>query len=382
MKFSEVIGHADIKTMLARGVDEGRVSHAQMFSGAAGTGTLPMALAYATYLNCTGRRDGDACGVCASCHKMKGLAHPDVHFVFPVINKSAGSGAKTTSDNYIAQWRGIVARTGGYFNEAQWYEQIEASANQQGMISRAEADEIIRKLSFKAFESRYKVMLVWLPEKMRPEAANALLKILEEPWDNTVFLMVSREPRRLLPTIISRVQEIAVPGVGEADMTDFLLAKYPGMERTKAEMAARLSHGDVIEADKIAGNGADEGNDDLFKCFTQLMRKSYNDQHLELLEWADEVASLGREQQKALLVNSLRLLRESYMLHAGMDRISYLWGQELAFCRNFAPYVGNHNIEQLVAEIETTIAQLAQNGNAKIVFSHFALTVSKMINRI
>ncbi len=379
MRFAEVIGHESLKRHLARAVDEGRISHAQLFTGRSGYGTLPLALAYVQYLNCTARHDGDSCGECPSCRKIAALVHPDLHFVMPVNRQGKKSGEAVLSDQFLAEWRELFARTGGYFTESMWYEAIQLE-NQQGLISKKEADEIIRKLSFKSFEADYKAVIVWLPERMRAEASNTILKILEEPWPKTLFLLVSESPSALLPTILSRTQEVVVPGIDPESIERFLAVRHEGAERIRA--AARLSGGDLLAAEQILlGEGREEQREN-FELFVELMRFSYNDRHLELIGWAEKAAGLGRERQKAFLADALRLLRESYMIGAGMERIAYLWGEELAFCRKFSPFIGNHNIENLVNEIELAAAQLRQNGNATIVFTHFALTVSKQIRKI
>lgn len=367
--------------MLRRSVDEGRVSHAQLFSGRSGAGTLPLALAYAQYLGCTDRRGGDSCGECPSCVKMSGLVHPDLHFVFPTnAPKGRGGAQKPTSDHFLGEWRGIVAAMGGYFGEQAWYDAI-GLENQQGHIAKREADEIIRKLSFKAFESRYKIMIVWLPEKMGDEAANSLLKILEEPWEGTVFLLVSVTPQSLLPTILSRTQEIAVPSIADGPMLEYATGVLgAGGERARA--AVRLAGGDITELKGVLSEDYDENTREYFEYFAQLMRYSYNDRHLELLEWADSMAMLGREGQKRFLEYSTAMLRESYVLSAGLENISYLWGGEAEFCSKFAPFIGNHNIEQLAELNRLAVRDIAQNGNAKIIFTHYALSVSKLIVRL
>lgn len=377
MKFSDVIGHEELKEGLRREVDEGRISHAQLFSGEAGYGTLPLALAYAQYVNCTNRHDGDSCGECASCRKMSMLEHPDFHFVMPVNKKNRKSDEVILSDHFLPQWREIVHRTRGYFGEQDWYDALGLD-NQQGNISVADASEVIRKLSFKSFESEYKIVVMWLPERMKAEPANTMLKILEEPWPKTLFLLVSESPELLLPTILSRTQRVSVGGVEQSVMERFLQTEC-GADADKAATVAKLSAGDVIEARRLLSG--EESLDEYFEMFVDLMRLSYNDKHLELMEWAERAAAMGREPQKRMLENSVRLLRNSYMLHAGMEEICYLWGEELKFCRNFSPFIGNDNIEFLVNEIETALAQLRGNGNATIIFTHFALTVSKKINR-
>lgn len=377
MRFADIIGQQALKHHLAESIDRGRISHAQLFTGAAGTGALPLAIAYAQYLNCPNRKDGDSCGICPSCQQIAQLAHPDVHFVFPVNKQGKKLGEAVLSSDFMPLWREMIADTNGYFTRQMWYDRLDLGKTLQGMISAKEADEIIRRLSFKSFESEYKVMIVWLPEMMNEEAANKILKILEEPWEKTIFLLVSERPDRLLQTILSRTQEVAIPRLTVED----LMPLSEGDEQQRRNIA-RLAAGDVIEMRRLAGGEEDAVRRESFDLFCRLMRLSYNDKHLELIDWADEVAQLSREQQRSMLLHAARLLRESYMLHAGLGSISYLWGEEAKFCNNFAPFIGNQNIEFLIGEIETAMRQISQNGNARIVFTHFALAVSKQINRL
>ena len=377
MRFADIIGQQELKRHLAQSVDRGRISHAQLFTGAAGTGALPLAIAYAQYLNCPNRMDGDSCGVCPSCQQTAALAHPDLHFVFPVNKQGKKAGEVVLSAEFMPQWRECVASTGGYFTPQQWYDRLDLGKTLRGMISAKEADEIIRRLSFKSFESEYKIMLIWLPETMNDEAANKILKILEEPWEKTIFLMVSERPDLLLSTIISRTQEVAVPRLTVED----LMPMVEGDEQQRRN-TARLAAGDLIEMRRLTGGEEDAVRRESFDLFCRLMRLSYNDKHLELIDWADEVATLTREQQRSMLRHAARLLRESYMLHAGLGQISYLWGEEAAFCNKFAPFIGNQNIEFLIGEIEQAMRQVSQNGNPRIIFTHFALAVSKQINRL
>ncbi len=377
MQFKDILGQDRVKAHLVRSVEAGRISHAQLFAGAEGTGALPLAIAYAQYIHCTDRQGGDSCGKCPSCHQITQLAHPDLHFVFPVNSpKGKSSGEKPLSSHFLAPWRETAGSTGGYFSEKQWYEAIEID-NKLGNISTFEADEIIRNLSFKSFESEYKIVIIWLPERMNTQAANKLLKILEEPWDKTLFLLVSRTPEKLLPTILSRVQSLTIPALESEELTPYLAAK--GLPQGEAEKIARLSRGDRLEADRLAEAVLDGEEQESLEWFIRLMRLSYENRHMELLEWAEGVAAMGREEQRALMENAIRLLRDSYMLTAGMDSISFLFGKEYDFCKRFSPFVNNDNIEQLVAELELVIRQVGQNGNPKIIFPHFALTVSKLI---
>ena len=377
MRFADIIGHEALKRHLRESISRGRISHAQLFTGAAGTGALPLAMAYAQYLNCPHRTAEDSCGECPSCRQMEQLAHPDIHFVFPVNKQGKKSGEVVLSADFLPLWREAMASTGGYFTPEQWYDRLDLGKTLRGVISAKEADQIIRRLSFKSFESEYKVMLIWLPETMNDEASNKILKILEEPWEKTVFLLVSERPDLLLPTILSRTQEVAVDRLSVEELMPYGV----GDEQQRRNMA-RLAAGDLIEMRRMAAGEEDDSRRESFDLFCRLMRLSYNDKHLELIDWADEVATLTREQQRSMLRHAARLLRESYMLHAGLGSISYLWGEEAKFCNNFAPFIGNQNIEYLITEIESAMRQVNQNGNARIIFTHFALAVSKQINRL
>lgn len=381
MRFAEIIGQEELKRHLTRSVDAGRVSHAQLFTGASGYGSLALAVAYVQYLCCRHRHDGDSCGECPDCRQIEALAHPDLHLVFPVNKQGKKSGEAMLSDEFLPQFRALFAERGGYFSPQEWYDRLDLGKTLKGMISAREADEIIRKLSFKSFEADYKAMLVWLPETMNEEASNKILKILEEPWEGTVFILVSEQPDRLLPTILSRTQEVAVPRIAPEVLERE--ARNRGVsDPVQARNMARLAGGDLLELGHLVAGEGDGLRKEYFELFCSLMRLSYSDKHLELIGWAEEVAQLSREQQRAFLRNAARLLRESFMLHAGLREIGYLWGEELAFCTKFAPFVGTQNIEPLIAEIERAGAQIAQNGNPTIVFTHFALTVSKMIKHL
>ena len=381
MRFADIIGQDDLKRHLAQSVDAGRVSHAQLFTGLSGSGALALAVAYVQYLCCRHRRDGDSCGECPDCKQIASLAHPDLHLVFPVNKQGKKSGEVMRSDEFLPLFRTLFDERGGYVSPQDWYDRLDLGKTLKGMIAAREADEIIRKLSFKSFEADYKTMLIWLPEAMNEEAANKILKILEEPWERTLFILVSEQPDRLLPTIISRTQEVAVPRIAP-DVLARVAAERGVSDPLQARNMARLAGGDLLELNHLVAGESDALRKENFDLFCGLMRLSYNDKHLELVSWAEDAAQLSREQQRAFLRDAARFLRESYMLHAGIREISYLWGEELAFCSKFAPFVGSQNIEPLIAEIESASAQIAQNGNPTIVFTHFALSVSKMIKHL
>ena len=380
MRFADIIGHDELKARLRAQIDAGRVSHAQLFSGEAGFGTLPLALAYVQYLFCKERHDGDSCGVCPSCKQIEALAHPDLHFVFPVNKREKKSGEVVTSDMFLDKWREIWSSKQGIFSAEEWYSMLDLGKTMKGLISAKESEEIIRKLQFKSFSSDYKAMIIWLPEAMNQEAANKILKILEEPWDKTLFILVSEHTELLLQTITSRTQEVSVGRLDIETLKNIAMAE--GKSEHEAHTMARLANGSMLELRELLRGETDEMRTTSFELFVRLMRLSYNDKHLELFEWADDIAALSREGQRQFFLHSVRLLRESYMLHAGLGSLSYLWGEEEKFCRNFAPYIGNQNIEILVEEIERAMLQIAQNGAPRIVFTHFALAVSKQINRL
>ena len=380
MRFSDIIGHDELKRRLVTQIEMGRVSHAQLFTGLAGYGALPLALAYVQYLFCEHRHDGDSCGECPSCVQLSQLAHPDLHLVFPVNKREKKSGESVTSDMFLDKWRAIWQESGGIFTAEEWYERLDLGKTMKGMITTKESEEIIKKLSLKSFSAEYKAMVIWLPEAMNQEAANKILKILEEPWDKTLFILVSERPDLLLSTILSRTQEVAVGRIEVEALERVALDK--GFAPTEAHNMARLAGGSLIELGELMRGETDEARKSYFELFCRLMRLSYNDKHLELFEWADDITALTREGQRQFLLHSVRLLRESYMIHAGLASISYLWGEEAEFCRKFAPYIGNQNIEFLIGEIERAMLQIQQNGSPRIVFTHFALSVSKVINRL
>ncbi|MCA1746534.1 MAG: DNA polymerase III subunit delta, partial [Bacteroidales bacterium] len=220
MLFRDVLGQEQVKKRLIQSVRDNRISHAQLFFGPEGTGKLPLAIAYAQYMCCEHPSEDDSCGICPSCIKYNKLAHPDLHFAFPVVNTKKGAG-KTVSDHFIAQWRETVT-TNPYISENQWYGVIDAE-NKQGFISRNESNEVVRKLSLKSYEAPYKVLIIWLAEKMNASAANALLKLIEEPPDRTVFLLVAEHTDQIIPTILSRTQMIRIAPLEEQAIRSGLL---------------------------------------------------------------------------------------------------------------------------------------------------------------
>ncbi len=380
MRFSDVIGQEELKGRLRESVAAGRISHAQLFSGAAGYGALPLALAYVQYINCTARTAEDSCGECASCRQIDSLAHPDLHFALPVNRQGKKSGETPMTDDFLQLWRSVASEQKGYVAPQEWFKALDLGKTLKGIITAKEADKIVEKLSLKSYGEGYKTMIIWLPEMMNEQAANKILKILEEPWERTLFILITEHADRLLPTIISRTQEVAVPRISEEALAAYCQSR--GVEEQMALKISRFACGDRLKADEIIDGERGEEEQGAFSLFCALMRLSYNDKHLELVAWAEDVARMSRESQLSFLRHTARLLREAYIRHAGLSQISYIWGEEADFCNKFAPFIGNQNIEKLIEEVETATTQIHQNGNSTIVFTHFALVVSKQINRL
>ena len=362
--FSEVIGQADIKRRLLQEAREGRVPHALLLCGPPGCGKLALAISYAQYLLCREPGEGDACGVCPSCRAARHFAHPDLHFVFPIIRyKSAES---SVCDAYLDAWRKRL-QAGLYFDLDDWLADMKAE-NQQALIYAAEAGQIQRKMSLKSTLGGRKVMVVWMPEKMNAECANKLLKLIEEPPAGTHFLLVSDEPEKILPTILSRAQRIDVKGIDHESLVEALLKVHPGED---VEAVARHAEGSYTAALKAW----DAGRDDLlfFDLFVMLMRLAYQRKIKDMRKWSEQLAGMGRERQKNFLDYAQRLVRENFIYNFHRPELNYMTAQEEGFARNFARFVNERNVIGLMNELEAAARDIGQNANPRIVFFDFAL---------
>jgi DNA polymerase-3 subunit delta' len=374
MNFSQIPGQKEIKGKLLRSVKEERVSHAQLFAGPEGCGSMALALAYARYISCENPTDDDSCGNCKSCVKYEKLIHPDLHFVFPVIK-----GKKATdpvSDNYIEEWREFVKRA-PYFTLNNWMDFIDVG-NAQGMIFASEASEIIKKLSLKTFESDFKIMIIWLPEKMHQATANKLLKMIEEPPEKTLFLLVSEEPDKVIPTILSRCQLVKVPSFNSRDIEKYLINRF-NLALDKAADISRVSNGNITRAIELCEN--EDSSLANLERFKSLMRFAWKRDVISLINWSEEIASTGREAQKNFISFSLRLLRENLMLSLDQlkNRLVYLTGNEADFSVKFHPSINQSNIYPLNEELNLVYSHIESNGNAKIIFLDLALKVTRLI---
>lgn len=366
MYFKDIIGQETVKQRLRLEVREGRVPHAQLFAGPEGTGALPLAIAYARFLLCTRRGEEDACGTCPSCVKLNKLAHPDLHFVFPVVKRKGGG--DTVSDDYIREWRELAIST-PYFGMNHWLDAMGAE-NQQAQIFVKESDELVRKLSLKSSEGGYKVVIIWLPEKMKVECANKLLKLLEEPPAQTVFLLVSEEPDRILPTILSRTQRINVPRLEDAEIAEALKVRF-GLQDTDAAKTARLAEGSYLQALEIIH--LSEDTQLFFGLFVSLMRLAYQRKVKEMREWSDTVAAMGRERQKDFLTYCQRMVRESFVSNFHRKEMNYMNREEENFTIRFAPFINERNVMGITDELAEAQTHIEQNVNPRMVFFDFAL---------
>ena len=374
MNFAQIPGQKEIIGKLLRSVKEERVSHAQLFAGPEGCGSMALALAYARYISCENRTDYDSCGTCKSCVKYEKLIHPDLHFVFPVIK-----GKKATdpvSDNYLAEWREFVKKA-PYFNLNNWMDFIEVG-NAQGMIFASEASEIIKKLSLKTFESDFKIMIIWLPEKMHQATANKLLKMIEEPPDKTLFLLVSEEPDKVIPTILSRCQLVKVPSFNSLDIEKYLINRF-NIAVDKAADISRVSNGNITRAIELCEN--EDSSLANLEHFKSLMRFAWKRDIISIISWAEEISTTGREAQKNFISFSMRILRENLMLSLDQlkNSLVFLTGEEATFSGNFHPFITQNNIYPLTEEFNLVYSHIESNGNAKIIFLDLALKVTRLI---
>ncbi len=384
MLFSQIIGQQEVKDRFIRSVSEGRIPHAQLLYGLEGVGKLPLAIAYAQYICCEHRGAHDACGVCPSCVKYNKLAHPDLHFVFPVI-KPAGK-QSVVCDDFIGEFRKLVLEK-TYFSVDEWYARISGDAK-QGMIYTNESEEIVRKLSMKTYEAEYKVMIVWLPEKLHESAANKLLKILEEPYEKTLFLLVSNAPDAIITTILSRTQRIHVPGLADAEVAQALLDRHARLTETEAADAARIAEGSYLRAEMIL----EEGNESRvnFDRFVSIMRLAWQvgnrKDHASLKtlrKWADDMAAstVGRERQKKFLQYAQRMVRENFIYNLHQADLNYMTSYESDFSTRFSPFINERNVEQLVAEFALAERHIEQNVNAKMVFFDLVLKIIMLLKK-
>ena len=364
MTFDEVIGQQEVKERLVGMVTEHKLPHALMFCGPTGSGKMALALAFASYLL------GDS-------PMLRKWEHPDLLFAFPVVKPvGASSDTKVVCEDYAAEWRAMLSQ-GPYFTIDQWLTSMRV-ANQQAVIYEAESEALIRKLSLKSSQGGYKVVVIWLPERMNVICANKILKLLEEPPQQTVFLMVSEAPEKLLDTIRSRVQRIDIRRIDDGAIEQALTERR-GIELSTAHRIAHFASGSWLRALEVLE--ADNENAQLLEMFKSLMRLAYMRDIKSLKRWSEDAASLGREKQKRMLTYFSRMIRENFMFNFATPELCYMTEGEEAFARNFARFVNERNVISIAEELEKSQREIGQNVTPKIVMFDLALNMIMMLKQ-
>jgi len=361
MDWNEVIGQKEVQERLLQMVAEDRLPHALMLCGPTGVGKMALALAFACHLLDDGRTSSKA--------MLAKMEHPDLHFTFPTIKlDSMSTDHKPVSDDFAREWHELIME-GPYFTMDQWLSAM-GGENQQAIITAGESDALVRKLSLKSSQGGYKVSVIWLPERMNIECANKLLKLIEEPPLQTVFIMVCEEPDKLLETIRSRVQRIDVKKINQQSVEQALVARR-GISEEAAHRIARLANGSWLKAMEELQEGTE--NELFLDMFISLMRLAYLRKIKDLRKWSETMAGMGRERQKRWLTFFLRMIRENFMFNFGNSELTYMTQKEENFARNFARFVNEANVIPISELADRAIRDIGQNANGKIVFFDFAL---------
>jgi len=364
MQFSELIGHKGLKQELVEMIDTGRVPHAQLFLGPAGCGKLAVALAFAQYMLCEGEKQGDACGECNACKKVQKSIHPDLHFSFPFF------GSKNTSNHFLEEWRKSL-KENPYMDVNQWLQSIGAD-NKQGNINKEECLNIIRKLSLKSFESPFKILIMWLPEYLGKEG-NRLLKLIEEPPEQTFFILVAENQELILNTILSRCQIVKINQLNDEDIVEGIM-KREALDLEQARGIAHLASGNYSEALQLV----DKKENDNAKLFLEWMRICYKGNGVELVPWVEKFATIGRENQKHFLRYALHFLREYMLVKLTGNQNLKLQDQELKTAINLTKVIEFDQIQEISNLFDDCFYHVERNANPKVLF----LDASIQMNRI
>ncbi len=368
--FEQVIGQREVQQRLMQMADEQRLPHALMLCGPQGSGKLALAIGLAQRLLATKVESmfSDQPEYVES-PMVKKLEHPDLHFTYPTIKlPSMSADHKPVSDDFASEWHELIMQ-GHYFTMNEWLEQM-GGENQQAIITAGESDELVRKLSLKSSQGGYKVSLVWLPERMNQECANKILKLLEEPPSQTVFILVCEEPEKLLETIRSRVQRIDIKKIDDEDICQALIEQR-GLDEEVARRVTRMANGSWLKALEMLN--ADSENELFLDMFQSLMRLAYQRKVKDLKTWSERMATLGREKQKRFLEYFLRLIRENFMFNFQQADLCYMTQREEDFAKNFARFINEGNVIPISNMVNLAIRDIGQNANAKIVFFDMAL---------
>ncbi len=380
MTFNDVIGQGEVKERLLQMVRENRVPHAMLFCGPEGCGKMALAIAFACHLLSAGeKKEASMFGDSEPQENpmLKKLQHPDLHFTYPTIKlPSMGAEHQPVSDDFATEWNSMVTQD-PYFTIDQWMTAMGA-ANQQAIITGAESDELSHKLSLKSSQGGYKVSVIWLPERMNQTSANKLLKLLEEPPQQTVFIMVSEAPEQLIDTIRSRTQRIDVRRI-ENDAIMQALVKRRGLEEEDARRIARLANGNWQNA--ISMLDAANENNQFLDYYKLLMRLAYTRNIKDLKKWSENIAALGREKQKRMLSYFNRQVRENFMNNFGIEELNYMTLEESEFSKKFSRFINEANVIEISELLTKAERDIGQNANAKVVFFDLALQMVVLLIR-
>jgi DNA polymerase-3 subunit delta' len=381
MLFSEIIGQGHIKSHLTKSASQGRIPHAQLFIGPEGSGTLPMAIAYAQYILC-GNEAGENTGGNEACNlKFGHFAHPDLHFVFPVATNSEVK-SHPVSANFLKHWREFITET-PYGSLFDWYNKIDIQ-NKQGQIGVDEATEIVKSLSLKAFEGGYKVMIIWMADKMNIATANKLLKLLEEPPQKTVFILIAESQDDILQTILSRCQVLQFGPLSENAISN-RLANQLNIPPNAATKIARQAQGNYNKALHLLHKSDDEMPFE--EWFVQWVRAAFRAKgnaaaiH-DLIAWSDTIAGIGREAQKQFLLLCIDMFRQALLHNYQAQELVYMEPKVEKFkLENFAPFVNGSNINDIFKELSDALYHIERNGNAKIILTDLSIKLTRLIHK-
>ncbi len=366
MRFKDIISHRNIIDRLVNLVENNRIPHAILLEGPAGIGKFSTARALAQYIHCENRMNGDSCGVCPSCLQHQSFNHIDTHYVFPVVKK----GNETISDDLIDEWKEFLSEN-PYMPLEKWIVLLD-KANAQPQIYVEESAEIIRKLSYTSHKAKYKIILLWLPERMKIECANKLLKLIEEPHEDTLFILVSNDASKILPTIYSRTQRFEMKRLSDEAIANELVSNY-SLDYQDALSIGHIADGSMIAAEKCLN--LTKENQQYLQLFIQLMRLAYQRKIKELKQWSYDVATLGRDQEIRFLTYCQRLIRENFIYNINVAELNYLNRDEAQFSANFARFITERNVEKLLEVLNNALTDIAGNANGKIVLFDVAIKV-------
>ncbi len=374
MKFTDVIGQQSVKQRLLQSAKDQRVSHALLFLGPEGSGNLPVAIAFAQYLVCENPGEDDSCGICPGCKKMQKLSHPDVTFSYPVAPKEKIS--KPKSSDFFEQWVQEISEN-PYLTYNQWMQALDLD-NKQGLISAEESADIIHRLALKSLEAPYKITIIWLPERMNATSANRLLKILEEPPEDTLFFLVAQDYEQLLPTILSRTQLIKVNKLSDHEIVQTLVERH-GADQQAAKRIAHLADGSYSEALMLAESSDIETN--LNQKFLTWMRTCLKLNVQGIAQQSQDFGSESRETQKNFIVHALTVIRECLLINYGDRSLVRLEGKDLEDLQRFAPFVHANNAELFAEELNKAHFHLERNANSKLLFTDLSCTIHRLLKQ-